>query len=225
MAAVTENPPGDHGRPLERFPSSSRVVGVVTLVALAVVVVLVLLDGVNLAHWAVVAAIVLFGLGVWLTMVRPTVHVHEDHVLVRNALTDTAVPWHLVRAVEVRQVLVIQTDTETVHGIAVGRSARQQLHKRGGGGAARPSPLGGGLSVPDPDRGLGGESRQDPSGREVRGDYAELVAQRLDILAEKNRRRPIGLDGVDKQWRWPEAIAVLAAIVAFALLVLLAVVV
>jgi hypothetical protein len=222
MAAVTENPPGGDGRPLERFPSSSRVVGIVTLVALAVAVVLILFDGVDLTHWAVVAALVLFGFGVWLTMVRPTVHVHEDHVLVRNALTDTAVPWHLVDGVEVRQVLVIRAGGETVHGIAVGRSARQQLRRRTPG--TRPSPLSGGLSTPDPASGASGGSGQDPSGREVHGDYADLVAQRLDILAEKNRRRPAQLDAPEKQWRWLEVIAVAAAAVAFGLLLLLAIV-
>jgi lysylphosphatidylglycerol synthetase-like protein (DUF2156 family) len=222
MAAVTENPPGGDDRPLERFPSSSRVVGIVTLVALVVVVVLVLFDGVDLTHWAVVAAVVLFGLGVWLTMVRPTVHVHEDHVLVRNALTDTAVPWHLVEGVEVRQVLVIRAGAETVHGIAVGRSARQQLRKRSPG--TRPSPLSGGLSTPDPEGGVTGESSRDPAGRGVHGDYADLVAQRLGNLAEKHRRRPTELDAPDKQWRWPEVIAVAGVAITFALLVLLAVV-
>jgi len=222
MAAVTENPPGDHGRPLERFPSSSRVVGIVTLIGLVVAVVLVLFDGVDLTHWAVVAALVLFGLGVWLTMVRPTVHVHEDHVLVRNALTDTAVPWHLVEGVEVRQVLVIRAGAETVHGIAIGRSARQQLRKRNPG--TRPSPLSGGLSTPDTGSGVAGEPGRDPAGREVHGDYADLVAQRLDNLAEKNRPRSTQLDGLDKQWRWAEVVAVVSAAVAFALLVLLAVV-
>src|SRR5919106_2437 len=169
MAAVTDHPPdGDRGRPLERFPCTSRTAGVITLAALAVAVVLVLVDGVGLAHWAVVAALVLFGLGVWLTMVRPTVHVHEDHVLVRNALTDTAVPWHLVEGVEVRQVLVIRTDSQTVHGIAVGRTARQQLRKRTQG--TRPTPLSGGLSTPESSGGRGpaGESSRDPAGREVR---------------------------------------------------------
>lgn len=189
----------------ERFPCSSRVFGLVTLAGLAVVFVLVILDGVSLGHLAVLAAIVLLGLGTWLTMVRPSLQTHDDHVLVRNALTDTKVPWHLVESVEVRQVLVIRTDDRAVHGLAVGRTARQQLRQgRSGGRGITAEPT------------FGGDSA-------ARVDYADFVAKRLDHLASSNRGRSEGLD-LHKHWRSVEAIAVVGVAIAFGVLLTLAIV-
>lgn len=194
-------------RPSERFPCSSQTFGLVTLAGLAVVFVLVLFDGRSLGHWTVVAAVVLIGLGTWLTMVRPAVHTHDDHVLVRNALTDTKVPWHLVESVDVRQVLVIRTADRVVHGIAIGLSARQQMRQNRQGGS-RP--------FMKPAAMLGGDSA-------ARVDYVDFVAQRLDELSTANQARSRVLDRIDKRWRLIETGAVVAVLVAFA--VLLAVVI
>lgn len=192
----------------ERFPCSSRIFGLVTLVGLAVAFVLVTVDGLSVGHLAVLAAIVLIGLGSWLTMVRPFVHTYDDHILVRNALTDTLVPWHLVESVEVRQVLVIRTDDRAVHGLAVGRTARQQMREGRAGGRSgqgvKAAPAFGGDSV-------------------ARIDYADFVAKRLDHLAAANRVRSQRLERLEKRWRPAEAIAVLGAAVAFAVLLVIVV--
>jgi len=220
---VNDQPAGNRSRLLERFPCSSRTTGFVALTGLTVAIVFVVADGRSVGHWAVVAALVLLALGAWLTMVRPTVSAHDDHLLVRNALTDTTVPWHLVQSVEVRQVLVVRTEAHTVHGIAVGRSARQQLRQRrhGTGGSS----VGGGLSGPDGPGMRGSDSGGSGSStdQERRGDYASMVAQRLSNLIAMNRRQSMQLPALDKQWRWPEVVAVVGVAVAFILLVVLAV--
>ena len=189
-------------QPSERFPCSSRVFGLISLGGLAIVAGLILWDGYSLGHWTVFAAVVVIGLATWLTMVRPTLHTHDDHVLVRNALTDTKVPWHLVESVEVRQVLVIRTGGGPVHGLAVGRTARQQLRQnRSGdsGGSMKAAATFGGEPV-------------------ARVDYADFVAQRLDHLAEVNRAKSLELEGLDKRWRSVESIAVAVSIIAFVVL-------
>jgi hypothetical protein len=213
MAAVSD-PPGT-SRPLERFPCSSRVLGLVTLAAMAVVVVLVLLDGSSLTHVAIIAGIVLFGIGVWLTMVRPAVDLHKDHVLVRNALTDIAVPWHLVKSVEVRQVLVIRTDERAVHGIAVGRSARQQLRRGRGGPGPGPLAAAGRDALGQQD------TFRDQHG--LRIDYADAVALRIENLAPANRRQSERLTTVDKRWRLAELLVVIGVAITFGLLLTLAI--
>jgi hypothetical protein len=200
------------------------------LTGLAVAVVFVFLDGFNLAHWAVVTALVLLGLGVWLTMIRPSVNAHDDHILVRNALSDTTVPWHLVESVELRQVLVIRTEDKTVHGIAVGRTARQQLkQKRGGGSKSSRSPFsGGGFGGLGGSIGSGGPAGQigsGPSGAPAglgSLDYGDLVVARLDNFASTNRERSMGRSALDRRWRWLEAAAVAAVAVVFVVLVVLA---
>jgi hypothetical protein len=198
--------PGDDAA-TERFPCSSRIFGMVVLTALAVASVLVLMDGTSVVHWTVLAGIVLVGLGAWLTMVRPAVHAHDDHVLVRNALTDTKVPWHLIESVRVRQVLVIQTGDRAVHGLAAGRSARQQMRQERPGGRSGQSLMKASM--------FGGDSA-------ARMDYADAVAQRIDHLAAKNRRKSEGLE-FDKRWRSAEALAVAGVAVAFAVLLTVAI--
>jgi hypothetical protein len=209
--------------PLERFPCSSRVLGLVSLGGMAVAVVLVLTSGLSLVQTAVLAGVALFALGVWLTMVRPAVHLYRDHLLVRNALTDISVPWHLVESVEVRQVLVIRTEERMVHGLAVGRSARKQLraglHDRAAGSASGDSrPMSTDPAGIGPAPVLGG--------KDVRYiDYADVVVHRIDNMADAHRRESERLTSVERRWRRAEAIAVAVVGVAFVGLVVAAVVV
>jgi hypothetical protein len=237
---VSTNASGATDGPLEQFPCSSRAIGLISVVALAVAIVVVLTYGPSLARAAVLAGAVLFALGIWLTMVRPAVHLYRDHLLVRNALTDISIPWHLVEAVEVRQVLVIRTEERMVHGLAVGRSARKQMHAaRRGPGAG--SIGGSGLSTffgRVPTSGSSSDSQRtsaDPGGKgpapvfggqDVRYiDYADAVVHRIDNMADAHRRESKGLTSVDRRWRRWEALAVAAVAVAFAVLVVLAIVV
>lgn len=214
--AVSDPQPDSSGRPVERFPSSSRVFGLVTLAALAVVVVVVLVDDFGLTRVAIVAGVVLFGVGVWLTMVRPAVDLHKDHVLVRNALTDFMVPWHLIESVDVRQVLVIRTGERVVRGTAVGRSARQQLRRSRSGDGAGPVAAAGGAATTHGAPVFGGQGV-------VRVDYADVVAQRIDALVPAYRRDSERLSAVTKRWRRLEVAAVVGVTVAFGLLLTLAI--
>lgn len=201
-------------RLLERFPCSSRVTGWIVLVGLAVAGALVLYDGFNLAHAAALAALLLFGLGVWLTMVRPMVVLHRDHVLLRNALTDIAVPWDRVESVEVRQVLVIWTEEGRVTSLVAGRSPRRQLlHRRGGAG---PGLAGAGGEAVSAYRSPAFGGKQD-----VRVDYADAVARRIDDRATTHRQTAGDPSGIHTRWRRVESLAVIGVAVAFGVLLAL----
>jgi hypothetical protein len=241
MDGVSANAFGRTDGPLERFPCSSRVIGLVSLAALVVAIVVVAAYGLSLARAAVLAGAVLLGLGVWLTMVRPAVHLYGDHLLVRNALTDISVPWHLVESVEVRQVLVIRTEERMVHGLAVGRSARKQMRAaRHGRDAGSIGDGGRGLStflgrVPtsgsssDSPRTPDDPAGKDPApafgGEDVRYiDYADAVVHRIDNMADAHRRESKRLTSIDRRWRRWEVIVVAAVAVAFGVLVAAAIV-
>ncbi|HYJ68120.1 MAG TPA: hypothetical protein VEX15_10720 [Nocardioidaceae bacterium] len=240
---MSANASGRPDGPLERFPCASRVMGLISLVALAVAVLVVLSHGLSLGRGAALAGVVLLALGAWLTMVRPAVHLYRDHLLVRNAVTDIAVPWHLIESVEVRQVLVIRTQERTVHGLAVGRSARKQLRsarrdQRAGGAADS------GISVstfigrvPFFGGSSSGSQRtsSDPTGKgpaPVFGgegvryiDYADAVVHRIDNMADAHRRESERLTSVDQRWRRWEIAAVATVAAAFVVLIASAIVV
>jgi hypothetical protein len=244
MGDVSTNASGQTDGPLERFPCASRVMGLVSLVALAVAIGVVMTDGLSLGRAAALAGVVLLALAVWLTMVRPAVHLYRDHLMVRNALTDTSVPWHLVESVEVRQVLVIRTEERLVHGLAVGRSARKQMRsarqdrKAGSAGIGGGSPGGTMFFGRIPFFGRSSSGSQwtptDPAGKgpaPVFGgegvryvDYADAVVHRIDNMADAHRRESERLTSVDRRWRRWEALAVVAVAVAFVVLVVSAIV-
>jgi hypothetical protein len=80
---------------------------------------------------AVVACVVLLwgALVVHIALIRPTVHAYDDHLLLRNMLRDTEVPWHLIEDVAVRQTTQVYVGPAIHHGIAIGRSARQMVRQ------------------------------------------------------------------------------------------------
>ena len=114
--------------PVERFhPTVGRVLGVVGAVALSLGALLTAFAGSTWAAAAAVAGMAWGALVVYVALIRPTVHAYDDHLLLRNMLRDTEVPWHLVDDVAVRQTTQVYVDDEVHHGIGVGRSARQMV--------------------------------------------------------------------------------------------------
>ena len=115
---------------VERFHATSGTwlgwTGVGCLLGCAV---LVLWSSTSLGSVAAAIGLCWGALVVWLALLRPTLRAHPDHLLLRNILRDTEVPWHLVDDVAVRHTLRVYVDEEVHHGVAVSRSTRQMLRQ------------------------------------------------------------------------------------------------
>ncbi len=124
---------------VERFRPTSGYwlgwIGIVGLVGAAVLTVSTT-GSVSLGVVATAVGLCWGALLVWLTMVRPAVRAEREHLLIRNILRDTEVPWHLIDDAVVRHTLRVYAGDEVHHGLAMSRTTRQML-REGGGGSQR----------------------------------------------------------------------------------------
>jgi hypothetical protein len=165
-------------RLLERFvPSGLRVLGVVGLAAVGVWLGLMLIGGDLGSSLDMMAVLVAVALLCWVALVRPAVHAYEDHLLLRNLLTDIEVPWHLVESVRVSQTLRVEAGDRVWHGVAISRSVRTELRAQR---SARRQP--------------GGATAASSTSQVYAPDYTDFVVDRIRHLAgeheEVSRRRP-----------------------------------
>jgi uncharacterized SAM-binding protein YcdF (DUF218 family) len=170
--------------------------GLVVVVALLVVT---FLDGSSTAHWAFACGLLLFGSVVVAVYVRPGVHLRDDHLLVRNALADEAVPWGAIETIGVRHVLEIDAGDRVVRALAFGRTARQQRRHAKATVKAGDGPVG---AV----------------------DYTDFVVGRIRNAAESHGGLRVGAasgEPVTTTWRWAEAGLMAALAVATLVLALL----
>ncbi len=115
-------------RPTERFPPpAARVVGVCYAGALALAAGLTAWRGDSPAATAATAGLVEALLVIRVMFLRPLLAVHDDHLLLRNMLSDTTVPWHRVDDVAVRRHTTKVFVGDDVHyGTGSGRWRRKQ---------------------------------------------------------------------------------------------------
>lgn len=163
---------------IERFtPSSGRWIGAATLAVLVVVAAFVAADGRLGEQIGVLCGLASAAWICWVTLVRPGVQARDDHLLLRNLLRDTEIPWHLVGPVRVGQTLRVRVDDRVHHGVALGRSARTDMRTQRHGRA--------GSSVTSP-------------------DYTEYVVDRLTRLATQRAAESAGRPEVTHRWAWVE---------------------
>lgn len=202
---------------IQRFPpSASRWVGVAGIAVIVVVLVLMVVDGLTLTVAAVAAGFALFGVALYLALVRPTMRAYTDHLLVRNLVSDTLVPWHLISDVEVRQTLRVYTRDKVVHAVALGHNARQQMRAnlggaRGPGGAM----FGMGRAQSFSASAVPGAEHQDRN-------YVDFVTVRILQLAESQRQESSQLPSVVRRWAYVEIGALVGVGVTFVTLVVAA---
>jgi hypothetical protein len=181
---------------VERFkPTAGYWLGVVGIAGLVVAAAMTIYSSRSIAAVATVLAMLWCALVVWVALVRPAVHAYGDHLLLRNMLRDTEVPWHLVDDVAVRQTTRVYVDEQVHHGIALGRSTRSMMKQSlpsGGGGAARL---------------LGLQAIQDQAtkptlmGIDVSAmHYADFVEIRLMELAKERAEASLKRPIVDRRW-------------------------
>lgn len=161
------------------------------MLMIALIVIAVVSSGSDPATLAVALGACLIGWATYAALVRPTVHAYEDHLLLRNALTDVRLPWRKITDVDVKQTLCIYTGIDKHLGIAIGKSARYLLR-----GQKRAQSLT--VSKAQDDFG----SRPTMEGSDVTGmHYADYVVVRIDALSKQQKKE--GLDDVERTWAWP----------------------
>jgi hypothetical protein len=202
------DPSAAEEHPVEAFrPTSGYWLGWFGVVLFAAVAAEVLGRSRSGSSLAAASALAWGALVMWIGLVRPRVLARSDHVLLRNAFRDTAVPWHLVDGVLVRLTLRVYVGDEIHQAASISRGARPAV---GGSTRRRGQGL---LGVLAPTAATDPDAEVAPPG----SDYAGYVETRLRDLASERRAASAGRDRVTTSWA-------LGPTVAFAALSLLTVV-
>lgn len=196
----------DGDNPDEDFPpTSGRAFGVIALVFGAGFAVFELVDR-NEISWPVVAFGVLVCVLAWVALLRPRVSIVGDELKLRAMVSTTWLPLGALDDVVVRQFLIVSVAGKRYTSPAVGRT-RRAIHKDGG------------LSVaPEKDERILDEGQS----------FALFVEQRIRERAQRVRDLH-GIElgsaeqdelarGVRRQLAVPETVALVAALVAFVVL-------
>jgi hypothetical protein len=180
--------------PVERFrPTSGRVLGVLALVLAAAMIVNASLDHSGGYPFAVVSALVAFGVLVWAAMLRPGVWATRNDLVLRNMLHTVSIPLAAIETVVVRQVLAVSAGERRYVSPAVGKSWRQAMRSS--------------------------RAAQVPGATE---SYPAFVEDRISRLAEDARAR-LGVarlsdeqlalaEGVRRSLAWPEIVALAVSV-------------
>jgi hypothetical protein len=179
---------------VQTFSSPHRPMGWFGLALAAALLVLTFVEGTGLGNWALASAVVLFGAVIAVVYIRPGLVLHEDHLLVRNALSDVVIPWPAIETIGVRHVMEVDVGDRVVRALAFGRTLRQQ--RRHAAATAKVGEM----------------------------DYTEFVVDRVRTVArERGGLRTGAPDGAAPvgSWRWLEIGVLLAlAVLTLVLLVL-----
>lgn len=190
---------------VERFTVwSSKIVGVIGLVAVAVIVLLGVTGAGGDYHPAVYAVCGLIGVVIWVVIIRPEVAIAGDRLVLRNPLNKVGIPLAAIEQIAVRRWVAVRVGDRTLTNAGISRSRRQ---------------------------GARDDQRKDVTGIEIAAlSYGAIVERRIQRQAEEARdRQGIKLHSdeqlalaadVRKTWAWPEiaALAVLSVAVVVTML-------
>ncbi len=190
---------------VERFTVwSTRIVGVVGLVAVAGVILLGVTGAGGAFHPAVYAVCGLVAVVIWVAILRPEVAIEGDRLVLRNPLNIVSIPLAAIEQIAVRRWLAVRVANRTVTNAGISRTRRQ---------------------------GVRDDQRGDVTGLEIAAlSYGAIVERRIQRLAEDARDRQgikiysdeqlaLGAD-VRRTWAWPEIAAVAGLSVAVVITVL-----
>jgi hypothetical protein len=193
------------GEQVERFTVwSSRIVGVVGLVAVAGIVLLGVTGAGGDYHPAVYAFCGLIGVVIWVAIIRPEVAIAGDRLVLRNPLNKVGIPLAAIEQIAVRRWVAVRVGGRTLTNAGISRSRRQ---------------------------GVRDDQRKDVTGIEIAAlSYGAIVERRIQRQAEEARDRQgiklysdeqlaLAAD-VRRTWAWPEiaAFAVLSVAVVVTML-------
>ena len=170
----------------------SRVMGYVGVLLGLAVVVMVLVDGYQSNEWKVLAGCALLGFACWVVLIRPTVALTADRLLVRSMVSEAWLPLASVEEVRISQFVVVRAGGRTWSSTGLGRNRHQVL--RLGRGDANPRTEKSDL-VED-------RIRQGADDARARAGIQRLSDEQFALAA-----------GVRRSWAWP-VIAILAMLAA-----------
>jgi hypothetical protein len=212
MAAAQERPA--RVEPVERFRATSgRVVGSVSLAAVVALLGYVAVGMQTPTGLRLATGLVLLGVLVWVTQLRPRATAYPDVIHLQNSLRDATVPLVVVDGVAVRRMLTVWVGDRRYVCIGIGTP----LHKMVGVKSRGPSSLLGWDRLE-----AYTEEATPPLPDQSATSYQDFVETRIAELAEDARRRAALRSGSPipqptRTWAWPEIVALAGTAVAFVL--------
>lgn len=205
MTASQDSPVSD--APIERFhPTSGRLVGLLTLVVVAGLLVHPAVDVRTPTGQRVAAGLALLAVLVWMTQLRPRATLCTDVLHLRNVLRDVAVPLAAVDEVAVGRTLEVRVGESRYVCVGIGKPLRAVL---------RPGSRRGPATLLGWDRLTAyTDEATPPRPDESALSYQEYVETRIGDLAADARARA-GSSGTAIEpratWAWPEVVALVVS--------------
>lgn len=141
--------------------------------------------GMAVSGFSLIAFIVLMMAVVWAIVLRPSVMTRGDDLVLRHSFSDVSIPLAAVRSVQVRLFMVVSVGDRNYHSSAIGRTRKQVVHH-------------------------GARSETTVSGP----DLAELVEDQLNELAVNARRDNLPTEPITRSPAWlPIGLVTLFALV------------
>ena len=204
---------------LERFrPTSGRLVGSLSLLVVAGLLVHPAVDVRTAAGQRLAAGLALVAVLVWMTQLRPRATLYRDALHLRNVLRDVTVPLAVVDEVTVRRTLDVRVGETRYVCVGIGKPLRAVLRPGSGRG---PSTLLGWDRLT-----AYTEEATPPRPDESALSYQEYVQTRIgDLVADARARAGAGAEagagagtpGAPRtRWAWPEVVALVVTGVLFA---------
>jgi hypothetical protein len=216
MTAPEERPP--RGEPVERFHATSgRVVGWVSLVVTAGLVGYVAFDMRTATGLRLATGLVLLGVLVWVSQLRPRATAYPDVLYLQNSVRDAVVPLTTIDEVVVGRMLTVRVGERRYSCTGIGTPLRALVRARSKG----PSSLLGWDRLE-----AYTEESTPPRPDQSAMTYQDFVETRIVDLVEDARRRaalrpPSSSESPQEKWALPELVAIAGAAAAFALSLLM----
>ncbi|MEQ7126273.1 hypothetical protein ABN034_17310 [Actinopolymorpha sp. B11F2] len=215
----------DKASKIESFaPTAGRVLGVLTLAIGAVILVDIVLEWRTWDGFTAATVVIAVSAVVWLALVRPCVVAYEEALVLRNILSDTWIPWHLIESVAIAPVLQVKVAGAEHRSVAIALTGadRRSLRRRAKRGAFQASQAAMMESSDASAFQVAPGALRESVGPGANVAPADYTLQRIDGLsrkyAETTAQQTGGSAKVERHWRWPEfgviAAAILVAVVA-----------
>jgi hypothetical protein len=185
-------------------PITSVVIGGLVLVLAAILLIDTVRRGSGAGAWALGAGLVLGGLLVYVSSIRPAIVAEARHLVVRNPLRDIAIPWARVHDLRLRYQLDVHTPHEVYHAWAVpvttrSRSAALREQRDRTDTAVRMGPSAGEYAV-----------------KHAHQPFPRQTLDELSLLLTQRRRGSSIADSIEVRWSWPYIGALAASAAGFA---------